>query len=1394
MNTRQQDLEKLDEGWRPMSPLNLTERFKAPSTLWAQNHPRPRTCLDGAAPGPAEDFQVLHEFFELQADVRPNDVAVMFGREATTYGELEARANRLARHLRSRGVQRGSLVAILVPRSADAYAALLGILKAGAAYVPLDPEYPADRVEYILENCAASALVTIAQLAGRHAGFGGAVIRVDADRDAIDAESSSRLPRGEIGVSPRDLCYVIYTSGSTGRPKGVMIEHRSACHLVGAEVRIFEVRPEDRVYQGFSLAFDASVEEVWLAFRAGATLVAATPEMAHAGPDLSRLLAESGVTVLSCVPTLLSMVAEDVPTVRLLIFGGETCPDQLVERWSRPGRRLVNTYGPTEATVIATYADLTPGKPVTIGRAVPGYRVYLLDDGMRQVPNGEIGELWIGGVGVARGYVGLPGSTEARFLPDPFAPQGETDARIYRTGDLGRINAGGNIEFLGRADSQVKLRGFRVELAEIESVMLQAPDVRAAACAVREDVPGVQQLVGYVVRSNGEVDEDRLRSLLRNRLPSYMVPGLIETVAELPRLPSGKLDRPALPPPRLRDTNSKPAARRPRTDTERRIAQVWENLFKSQSVSIDDEFFLDLGGHSLLAARMVSQLRSDPQYAHVSVGDLYEHPTIASLASALDAAPPRPQPQRKSVSPDRDASGSGERARHFLAGVLQSIGLYFVFGLRGAQWFAPYLVYFFLELSGHPFLESAAWAAVSVVGIYPVGLGIAVAAKWLVLGRVRPGRYPLWGWYYVRWWFAQTMVQSAPIGALTATPLLPWFYRLLGARIGRDVHIGTMDLAAFDVISIGDGSTIDDGSMLLGYAVEGGELVIGSVRVGSGCFVGTRSVVGVGATMEDGARLEDLSLLPAGGRIPKGETWAGSPARRGPSPKAVRQPPPARSPLKRAAIAALYASLIPIISVALLTALVPGLALLTLLNPLAKPLLYLLAAPVVGASFVLCLTLEVVALKWLFVGRVRAGTYPLHGSFYIRNWVVDHLLMLILGVVGGLHATLYLSPWYRALGAKIGRFVELSTATSTIPDLLEIGDESTIADEVSLGASRIEGGWMTMASTRLGRRTFLGNGAVLNGGTVMGENSLVGVLSLAPTNPSESTRSGASWLGSPPILLPRREPSAGFIEGRTYRPPRWLWLTRAAIEIVRVTLPPAGFVMVTTTVVRVALQLAEFVGLGATLLLQPLVYMACCGFVAAAVALAKWVFSGRFRAFVKPLWSPFVWRLEAVTALYEFLLTPLALEPLRGTPFLVWYLRLLGAKIGRGVYIHTTGLIEFDLVEVGDRAAINDEAVLQSHLFEDRMLKASGLRVGADCTVGAGSVVLYDAEMEDGSRLDALSLLMKGERLPAGTSWAGSPAAWVTTPHPRPTAPAQESWNRVEPEVKQAASLELLTR
>jgi non-ribosomal peptide synthetase-like protein len=413
--------------------------------------------------------------------------------------------------------------------------------------------------------------------------------------------------------------------------------------------------------------------------------------------------------------------------------------------------------------------------------------------------------------------------------------------------------------------------------------------------------------------------------------------------------------------------------------------------------------------------------------------------------------------------------------------------------------------------------------------------------------------------------------------------------------------------------------------------------------------------------------------------------------------------------------------------------------------------------PIVGAIFILVLTLESVIFKWILVGKVKPGKYPVHGSFYIRNWIIEHLLKLSLNYAGQLHATLHVAHWYRALGMKIGKSVELSTAITGAPDLVNLSNESTIADEVSLGTPHVERGWMTLANVKLGQRAFVGNSGVVPSGRVMGDGSLVGVLSIAP-NAQEARQPNATWFGSPSILFPKREINQSFTEEKTYRPSRWMRFKRGAFELLRVTLPPTGFILVTIAMIHFALVSWESLGLGTTLAILPIIYAAASIGVVLITALIKWLVVGRYKPFVKPLWSNFVWRLEFVNALYEFLSAPLLLQSLQGTPFLAWYLRLLGARIGDMCYIDTTGFLEWDLIEIGDRTAIGEDAVMQTHLFEDRILKASNFRIGDDCSVGASSVVLYNTTMHSGSQLDSLSLLMKGEVLPPRTEWRGIPA------------------------------------
>ncbi|MGP3954202.1 non-ribosomal peptide synthase/polyketide synthase, partial [Streptomyces sp. 7N604] len=558
----------------------------------------------------------LGGLFDVQAGRSPDAVAVVgAGGLEWSYAELRERADRVAGVLAARGVGRGDLVAVVLDRSVELVALLLGIAKAGAGFVPVDPAYPAERIGWMVED-SAPALVLCSEETRVLVPAGVECLVWD---PSAAAESAPVVP-----VGADDVAYVIYTSGSTGRPKGVAVTHRGIGNLAAAQIDRFEVGAGSRVLQLASLSFDASVSEMCMALLSGAALVMADAGRLPPNGSLTEAVTEFAVTHVTVPPSVLATVEELPQSLRTLVVAGEVCPPALVEKWA-PGRRMVNAYGPTEVTVCATMsAPLEPSGPISIGRPISNTGAYVLDEHLRPVPVGVLGELYVAGPGLARGYLGRPGLTAERFVACPF-----TGGRMYRTGDLAKWTADGELVFGGRADEQVKVRGFRVEPGEIEAVLAGHQNVGQVAVVVREDRPGDKRLVAYVV-PEGDAEPAALRDYVVERLPDYMVPAAVMTLDALPITVNGKLDRSALPAP---DFTEAAEGRGPATPTEEILSGLYCEVLGLEWVSADASFF-DLGGDSLLAMRLIARIRAVLD-AEVSIGELFAAPTVAGAAQLV---------------------------------------------------------------------------------------------------------------------------------------------------------------------------------------------------------------------------------------------------------------------------------------------------------------------------------------------------------------------------------------------------------------------------------------------------------------------------------------------------------------------------------------------------------------------------------------------------------------------------------------------------------------------------------------------------------------------------------------------------------------------------------------
>ncbi|HEY0735573.1 MAG TPA: amino acid adenylation domain-containing protein, partial [Herpetosiphonaceae bacterium] len=633
------------------------------------------------------DYQprCFHHLVVEQAARTPDAIAVVFGEQGFTYRELNARANQLAHHLQALGVTSEVCVGLYVERSLELAIGVLAILKAGGVYVPLDPSYPHERIQFMIADSQIRLLLTQERLADQLADLGLRSVCLDADWPTITREAE-QAPVST--TDPDNLAYIIYTSGSTGTPKGVLVAHRGLANLAQTQIAAFGVDSTSRVLQFASLSFDAAVSELAMAWLSGATLVLA-PQTALMPSELRATLQDQAITHVTLPPSVAAALPDvaDLPALRTVIFAGEASTTATIERWLTADgrRRLLNAYGPTETTVCATVSWIADAERVPpIGRSIANTQVYLLDADMQPVPVGVVGEIYIGGVGIARGYQRRPDLTAERFVPDPFGA--EAGARLYRTGDLGRYRVDGQIEFLGRIDHQVKLRGFRIELGEIEQALAQHPGGRETIVMVREDQPGDQRLVAYVVknleprpqnleqinkgtkeqksttaplllpqprlkpaevRGKGLGDEGllthrgegltaTLRTFLAQRLPSYMVPSAFVVLDALPLTPNGKLDRAALPVPSEVQPEHAESYVAPRTPTEELLAGIWAEVLGVARVSTRANFFA-LGGHSLLATRVIAQVRSAFQI-DLPLTSLFESPTVADMAQQIEAA------------------------------------------------------------------------------------------------------------------------------------------------------------------------------------------------------------------------------------------------------------------------------------------------------------------------------------------------------------------------------------------------------------------------------------------------------------------------------------------------------------------------------------------------------------------------------------------------------------------------------------------------------------------------------------------------------------------------------------------------------------------------------------
>ncbi len=1363
---------------------------------------------------PGERF---HDLFAAQLDElgkgpAGKKTAVDFGDSKISFAALDAYANRIARFLTARGVVEGDRVALLFDRTEEAYASLLAISKIGAAFVPLDRSFPADRISYIINDSNCRTVLSMTLYSTSFSGLDVDFIALDASIDKI-----GKLPAARLDYTPTDpdaLAYVIYTSGTTGRPKGVQINHSSICNFLRVAKDCYGFSNEDRVYQSLTLAFDYSFEEIWVPLLSGACLVPAPIGVNLVGSELTEFLQDQKITAYCSVPTVLATIEEDLPDLRLLIVSGEACPSDLAKRWAVPGRRMLNVYGPTETCVSATWDEIHPDAPITIGEPLPTYTVVILDpDAPELLARGEVGEIAIAGIGVAGGYINRDIETARAFIPDFLdLPQNPT-GMIYRSGDLGKIDETGKVIYLGRADTQVKIRGYRIELEEIEEVAREASGVASVAINPWDGGDGLE-LVAYFAAPDGEpVDVAAVHQKLTDQLPPYMVPAHFEQIDAMPLQASGKIDRKALPEPsgkRLTETGKEYLA--PEEGLEADLAEILCGVLKVERVSADANFFDDLAGDSLIMARYLGAVRKKLKLKKASLALVYQHPSIQELASILAPAP-APATEPEVATPTApvavENNNNNNTATATVAAtvvemplVQEVTGPLVVDGIELAEapqkedWEASRGQYIFCGVvqMGYMFLValfggvlfdiSARWllASETWIDVYLRSAGIAamfffgytlffIAVKWLAVGRFTSKEVPLWTMAYVRFWIAQTAIRANPMNLFVGTPVYNLYLRMVGMRVGKGSIILAQPPTCTDLISIGENVLIRPDSLFPGYTAHRGWLRCGPIDIGDNVYIGEQTVLEINTSIGSDSQLGNSSCLQEGQAVPDGEKWHGTPSRKT-DVNYNRVEPMNTSPLAGwiYGIASLsYGMLIS--------------------GPIGITILFLIAQYFLGnvAGFVgttISLTLVPLYALGLYFLAILTGLVQVFTMPKVYNWFFQeektHKLFgvqyyLASSITASSNSVMLQSlfgdsslimPYFRGVG------YDLSTATQNgsnfgveqihqSPFLCKFNRNTLVSDGLYMLNKDYSTTSFRMGAIEVPPDAYLGNDLRYPVGAKVGADCLIATKALLPIEGPVSE--GVGILGSPPMEIPRSVARDGRFDH--YKKPG-VFEERLKMKL-KSNLGTLALYMLRNWSATAIVMLAGVWAYN-QFALQMLASSWVTSFVVGVLAMGALFFTSFYyimyerlvtwrypvkpricSLYERPFWNhERFWKMNINDLLVVF----------DGTPLKSVILRAQGVKLGKRVYDNGVGITEPNMVEIGDYCCLNIGSSLQGHSLEDGTFKSDAIKLGDRCTVGISGFVHYGADIGDDVIVDAHSFVMKGSIVGDEERWSGNPA------------------------------------